>query len=330
MSAKVSGLIWDLAIQRTAKIVLLRLADHGNDQGKSIFPGMESLADSTDADERTVQRILRDLEALGVLRDVGEVKYGRGKTRGWHLDLAALKRTFPTTRALRRVTPRGKRVVPPSPKMLLAGTWQMPAPGAEEAGEEGTAGEAEEGMENPGATPPFTSNARPENPGAMPPFQDGKNPGVESQKGGKSTPKGWHDAPPEPERTIKERGAGAGGAPARPEGAGACGAGPAPEPLQPVNAAWKAARPFFAKRHGEAKARSWWDCCIPLRYEPGADRETLVLGVATRWWAEDMPRRWGYEMHRALLQAGYAVQLRFEFSEIARAATAAARAKAKA
>ena len=307
MSAYVCGLIWKLAISRTAKVILLRLADHGNDEGKSIFPGMESLADATDADERTVQRIMRDLEELGVLKDVGDVKYGRGITRGWHLDLTVLKRSFPTVKGMRKATPKGKKINPPSPKELLEG-WRMPS-------KEGGEGDPE----NPGTTPPFEGD---ENPGATPPFEGKKNPGTDAEKGGVGNTKGGRDAPPEPPGTVTEKAPASGGDPDGPPGAGT--SGEAGQGSEPINTAWKNARPIFAKWFGEPMARAWWDICIPLRYEG----DCLILGLpATTFYLQTVPRQWGGKMASAYRAGGAKGKIAFEKSEIATKAQRARKAK---
>lgn len=58
--------VWDLeAIESTDKFVLLKLADHADDEGRNAWPSVETIARAICKSERTVQRALRKLERDG-------------------------------------------------------------------------------------------------------------------------------------------------------------------------------------------------------------------------------------------------------------------------
>ncbi len=93
MSVKTMAFVWDIACPETYndcefkpnhKYVLLAYADHADHNGKSIYPAIETIANKTGYDERTVQRITRELEEIGLL--VGEGHGPRGTNR-WHIPM---------------------------------------------------------------------------------------------------------------------------------------------------------------------------------------------------------------------------------------------------
>lgn len=88
--------VWRRAIEAVPKMILLKLADHSNDQGENICPSVGSVARHVGCSERTVQRRLGQYESIQVLEDVGPVTYGRGRVRGWRINLPMLRRCFPT------------------------------------------------------------------------------------------------------------------------------------------------------------------------------------------------------------------------------------------
>lgn len=62
MSIRVMSLIWDSDIASPEKMVLLALADYGNDDGVSIYPTIDTLATKCSKDRSTIMRILDRLE----------------------------------------------------------------------------------------------------------------------------------------------------------------------------------------------------------------------------------------------------------------------------
>jgi len=70
VSVKVWSLVWSAPPigNRTAKLVLLRLADRAHDDGTEARPGVESLARDCDLSPRHTQRLLRWLEGSGFIK----------------------------------------------------------------------------------------------------------------------------------------------------------------------------------------------------------------------------------------------------------------------
>lgn len=66
MSIKLMTVVWEMAdLTAGAKLVLLALADQANDQGTHCFPSVQTICRRCGQGERTVRRILTDLEAAG-------------------------------------------------------------------------------------------------------------------------------------------------------------------------------------------------------------------------------------------------------------------------
>lgn len=78
MSVKIMSMVFDRYPNGDAEMVLaLALADHANDQGLNIFPGIPEMALKTRQSERSVQRQLRKMEAMGWLECVHRSRGGR-------------------------------------------------------------------------------------------------------------------------------------------------------------------------------------------------------------------------------------------------------------
>jgi hypothetical protein len=88
MSAKIFGLVWELALPREEKFVLLALADHADHDGNNVFPSVALVAWKTDYSERRVQELMRRLERQGLLVKVEE-RFGRGQTVKYRINLQA-------------------------------------------------------------------------------------------------------------------------------------------------------------------------------------------------------------------------------------------------
>jgi hypothetical protein len=67
MSIRVMSAAWELPMGAFEKLVLLALADCANDEGEC-WPSIATLKRKTGAGERTIQRAIRGLEAMGVVR----------------------------------------------------------------------------------------------------------------------------------------------------------------------------------------------------------------------------------------------------------------------
>jgi len=102
MSVKVMGAVWDLEIGPKEKFVLLAYADHANHEGESIYPAIASIARKTSYSERSVQRITRELENKGLLKDAG---LGPKGTKRWRIPISGGVILSPPTSAIS--SPRG-------------------------------------------------------------------------------------------------------------------------------------------------------------------------------------------------------------------------------
>lgn len=90
MSVGVMSLIWTRAIPTNPKIVLLKLADHANDDGRNVYPSIERIAAECSLSERTVQRIMAELRKAGVVVVEREGGKGRGDPTLYRIDLEAV------------------------------------------------------------------------------------------------------------------------------------------------------------------------------------------------------------------------------------------------
>jgi len=93
MSARLLGLAFDAeAPSASAKLVLIKLVDCCDDEGRKIFPAKATLARAAQCDVRTVQRHIAMFCAVGLLRLVREGGQGRGSTSHYELDLTVLNK----------------------------------------------------------------------------------------------------------------------------------------------------------------------------------------------------------------------------------------------
>lgn len=88
MSVKAQALVWDLECPKpygdvmfkpSHKYVLIAYADHADHHGKNIWPAVPTIAKKTGLDERSVQRLTHDLEAIGLLIEDGQGPRGTNK-----------------------------------------------------------------------------------------------------------------------------------------------------------------------------------------------------------------------------------------------------------
>lgn len=91
MSVKAMGLVWDLPCPQdyngipfkpSHKYTLIAYADHADHEGKNIWPAVSTISRKTGLDERTIQRLTRDLEMIGLLVEDGTGPRG---TNRWSL-----------------------------------------------------------------------------------------------------------------------------------------------------------------------------------------------------------------------------------------------------
>ena len=68
MSIRVMTHVWDCGQYNGSKLLLLlALADFAHDDGGNVYPSVDTLAQKTRCDRRTVQRNLRQLEGEGAI-----------------------------------------------------------------------------------------------------------------------------------------------------------------------------------------------------------------------------------------------------------------------
>lgn len=78
MSVRIMHLVWEYDCPSGDKIVLLKLADCGNDQGENIYPKIETIAKACGCSNRHVSRAISKYVENGVLT-VDEPGGGRGR-----------------------------------------------------------------------------------------------------------------------------------------------------------------------------------------------------------------------------------------------------------
>ncbi len=115
----------------TAKAVAVALADHADDDGQRVYPSVKRLSEKCEVSTRTVQRALRLLESMGVIRIISAGGAGPRNTREWSFDLALIQQVVNGTAVFAqpakgdtetplddelRVTPVTLRVTPMTPK----------------------------------------------------------------------------------------------------------------------------------------------------------------------------------------------------------------------
>ena len=62
MSYRLQPLIWNTDMKPGQRFVMLALVDYADDNGRNIYPSIETLSKKTGYSERNVQRILKSLE----------------------------------------------------------------------------------------------------------------------------------------------------------------------------------------------------------------------------------------------------------------------------
>jgi len=87
MSVRQSELAWELDLSSNRKFILLELADHADPDGRHVFPSKGFIARRTGYSVRQIQRILHELEDLGLIEPVAYRKGGRGMATEYDLHL---------------------------------------------------------------------------------------------------------------------------------------------------------------------------------------------------------------------------------------------------
>lgn len=73
------SMVWELDLSHDQRIVLLALADHADDDGYNCYPSIAYTAWKCGYSERSIQRILRKLQADELIKPLKNTKGGRGK-----------------------------------------------------------------------------------------------------------------------------------------------------------------------------------------------------------------------------------------------------------
>ena len=91
MSVHVTTLVWKAQrISCNQKLVLLKLADCADDDGRNVYPSVQRIARECCLSERTVQRFLRRFVDLGLLSIEANGFGGRGRARLYRMHLRTL------------------------------------------------------------------------------------------------------------------------------------------------------------------------------------------------------------------------------------------------
>lgn len=78
MSIRLMSIVWDIRWPtQNHLLVMLKLADHANDEGSKVWPAVATIADQAQCSERTVQNVLKALRDCGL---VSVVKPGGGSS----------------------------------------------------------------------------------------------------------------------------------------------------------------------------------------------------------------------------------------------------------
>ncbi|MCA3695108.1 helix-turn-helix domain-containing protein [Aquidulcibacter sp.] len=117
MSGLVQGMVWRARLERACdgaeapgpwvKPVLCRLADEADDEGFDVWPSVATVAGDVGVSEATVQRALRWLKAVDLIRVDGLASGGRGRTTRYWINVGLLQ-------DIRRGPSRVKDAPPPA------------------------------------------------------------------------------------------------------------------------------------------------------------------------------------------------------------------------
>lgn len=92
MSNKIQADMWNVQFPTVAqKIVAVKLADLASDNGKGIWPSMDFLVFQSNMNRRSVQRVMRQFEEVGlIMRKAGEAGGRGGSNNWWDMDVEML------------------------------------------------------------------------------------------------------------------------------------------------------------------------------------------------------------------------------------------------
>jgi len=163
MSIKFIGQVWDLDLPHSLSWILMALADHADHDGVRCWPSVELIGWKTGYSRRQVQRLMRQLQALGILVLLVERK---GFTSVYGIDFSTAKRKPPLVRDLRHPGTGDK--MSPVPQLGHGGCAIAVSPGVRHPDDARTVIKPSENL----TTSPSSMRKRP-NPPAAPNGGDG-------------------------------------------------------------------------------------------------------------------------------------------------------------
>lgn len=91
MSIRLQARVWDITWPTQSQLlVMLKLADHANDEGDNVYPSKSSIAKKAQCSESTVKNTLRALRNCGLLHVVREGGKGAGNSTVYKINVALL------------------------------------------------------------------------------------------------------------------------------------------------------------------------------------------------------------------------------------------------
>ena len=108
MSIQLMTLVRKSALPTNTKFVLMALADWADDNGVNCYPSIYELSEYMTCSERTVQRLLRELEEGGWIAVVGNAQ-GGGSSRHYALNVAKLEQVAAIEHARREIEKERRR-----------------------------------------------------------------------------------------------------------------------------------------------------------------------------------------------------------------------------
>lgn len=115
MSWKLQALVADRVCGSiTRKMVLLNMASRANDDGSGVFASLPMVAGWCEVDARTVRRVVRDLEAEGVITQCGWKTVKNGKINAWTVNVEAVEKLplYKDELAVKRAEKAAKKATP--------------------------------------------------------------------------------------------------------------------------------------------------------------------------------------------------------------------------
>ena len=95
MSITIMAMIFAANLEPIKKLVLLSLADHGSDEGLSIYPSIMTTSKRTGLSESTIRKTQSELEKSGILK---KISTGGGRnTNHYKIDINKIAEVTPPT-----------------------------------------------------------------------------------------------------------------------------------------------------------------------------------------------------------------------------------------